>query len=262
MKAIILAAGMGTRLGKLTENIPKCLVSVGNISILEKILSNLRAFGVKEVSIVTGYREQMIQSKFGIKYFDIDIKYISNEYFHCSGTGFSLFKALELANVDSDTMIIEGDVFFEKELVTDFSNKNIKTYTLVEKYKPTLDGTFVSLDSSGYVTEWIHKDMRNSSTDIKSMYKTINIHKFDVEFVNNVILPELNDSILNIGMNFSLEHIMNKIVNKQHQKILGLENKNRKWVEIDDQNDLNQAILLFTRPNEINTNVIDLQKFA
>ena len=61
MKAIILAAGVASRLRPLTDNTPKCLLPVGEKSILERTIENLMENGVNELVLVTGYLRHMIE---------------------------------------------------------------------------------------------------------------------------------------------------------------------------------------------------------
>ena len=60
MKAIILAAGRGTRMKALTEEKPKCLVELDGQSLLEKQLGALRQSGIEDIAIVTGYRRELL----------------------------------------------------------------------------------------------------------------------------------------------------------------------------------------------------------
>lgn len=60
MKAIILAAGRGSRMNKLTEEIPKCLLEIGGKSLLSKQIESLRGAGINEIAIVTGYRRELL----------------------------------------------------------------------------------------------------------------------------------------------------------------------------------------------------------
>ena len=60
MKAVILAAGVGRRLQALTQNLPKCLIPIGGKTLLSRYLNNLEQVGISQVSIVVGYKEELI----------------------------------------------------------------------------------------------------------------------------------------------------------------------------------------------------------
>ena len=63
MKVIILAAGIGKRLGPNSDNKPKCLLQFAGISLLRQHLENLSKFGVDEIVIVYGYRKEFIHAQ-------------------------------------------------------------------------------------------------------------------------------------------------------------------------------------------------------
>ena len=60
MRAIILAAGRGSRLGHYGKDRPKCLVELGGISLIQRQLATLRSLGIEDIVLVTGYRAEML----------------------------------------------------------------------------------------------------------------------------------------------------------------------------------------------------------
>lgn len=62
MQAIILAAGLGTRLRPITDEVPKCMVSVNGIRIIDKQIDNLHKAGVKDIVVVGGYKADVLKS--------------------------------------------------------------------------------------------------------------------------------------------------------------------------------------------------------
>src|SRR3989344_1556102 len=78
MKAVILAAGRGTRLGALTANLPKSLVLVGGRPILEHILSALTSLA-KETIIVVGYQAEKIKKHFGSRFLNLPLTYVKQK---------------------------------------------------------------------------------------------------------------------------------------------------------------------------------------
>ena len=61
MQAIILAAGLGTRLRPITDEVPKCMVSVNGIRIIDKQIDNLHKAGVKDIVVVGGYKADVLK---------------------------------------------------------------------------------------------------------------------------------------------------------------------------------------------------------
>ena len=76
MKAVILAAGIASRLRPLTDNIPKCLLELGGKSILERTIDNLINYSIEEFIIVTGYLEEKIKSFISETYPSLKVTYI------------------------------------------------------------------------------------------------------------------------------------------------------------------------------------------
>ena len=81
MKAIILAAGMGTRLRPITMFVPKCLVPVNSKPILERQLDALLLTGIREVVLVVGHMAQLLADKYGTSYGGMNIHYVENRLY-------------------------------------------------------------------------------------------------------------------------------------------------------------------------------------
>ena len=93
LKTIILAAGSGTRLLPLTENIPKCLVEVGEIPILINTLNCLNKNCIEECVIVVGHHAEKVMGSIGNEFEDIKITYVENKIFEKTGNIYSLWLA-------------------------------------------------------------------------------------------------------------------------------------------------------------------------
>ena len=105
MKAIILAAGASRRMISLTKNLPKCLLKIGDKSIIEHQIASLHHYGLDEIIMVTGFCEDKIKSVCGEK-----ISYISNPRFADTNSIYSLWLAKEEAK--EGFVVINSDVLF------------------------------------------------------------------------------------------------------------------------------------------------------
>ncbi len=245
-QAIILVAGMGTRLRPLTNNTHKCLTEVNGITILENTLNILDELGFTNAVLVVGYLKEKIQSAIGKKYKRINIDYVYNEKYDQTNTSYSLKLGIESVDTKKEVYIFEGDVFFEKKILEKCINIKEKNIAVVEPYNEKLSGTFVGLSAdNNYIVEWKHKSMQADDFNIKTKYKTVNIHKWSCEFVHNYMLPQLDINIKEKGGMDPLEYIMDQIVEKNHQLIAPLILKGDRWYEIDDVVDLNYAEKMF-----------------
>jgi mannose-1-phosphate guanylyltransferase len=106
MKAIILAGGRGKRLRPVTDYIPKPLVPIKNIPIIEWQLKYLKKFGVDEVIICTGYKQEMVESYLDVKKTGIKIRYSVEK--NPLGTGGAIKKAGKMIKAKS-FFVINGD---------------------------------------------------------------------------------------------------------------------------------------------------------
>ena len=113
MKAVILAAGKGTRMGDLTEETPKPMLPVEGRPILEHILTGLREAGIQEFCLITGWKAEVIESHFGDgSAFGVQINYVRQEV--QDGTG----KAPELAKVfvgEAPFLLTYGDILVKPD---------------------------------------------------------------------------------------------------------------------------------------------------
>ena len=115
MKAIILAAGMGTRLLPITLSVPKCLVPVNSKPILEHQLDALLKAGVRDTILVVGYLSELIFDKYGTRYGGMNIHYVRNQIYDRTNNLYSLW--LARLHLDNQVLLLEGDLFFEAELL-------------------------------------------------------------------------------------------------------------------------------------------------
>src|SRR3989441_986395 len=105
MKAIILAAGVGKRIGAATRNRPKCLHEFGGRSLLVRYLDALLAVGVKSAVLVVGHRQELIRDAVGESYRGLAIRYVVNDQYH-RGSLYSLW--LARGSFDDDLLIMEA----------------------------------------------------------------------------------------------------------------------------------------------------------
>src|SRR5262245_51307924 len=118
MKAVILAAGQGTRIRSVHGEHPKCLIEVDHTTILDRQLDALSMAGINEVAIVVGYeKEQIINHVMTRKSSGIPpIHFIENPSFALTNNIYSLWLALEWLRGDS-FIVLNADVVFDAEIL-------------------------------------------------------------------------------------------------------------------------------------------------
>lgn len=117
MKAIVLAAGIASRLRPLTDNTPKCLLTVGNSSLLERTLNALFENGVDEVIIVTGYLQQMIKEFTHKAFPEKNIRFIHNERYAETNNIYSLWLCKPEVINEKDLLLLDSDILFDPEII-------------------------------------------------------------------------------------------------------------------------------------------------
>lgn len=114
MKAIILAAGVGKRLWPVTQHRPKCLIEFGGRTLVHRYLAALSSVRVRKVTVVVGYKQEMIRAAVGSEYAGVPVSYVVNDQFH-RGSISSLWMAR--AAFDDDLIIMDADVLFHAEIL-------------------------------------------------------------------------------------------------------------------------------------------------
>lgn len=118
MKAIILAAGMASRLRPLTENTPKCLLKVGEKCLLQRSIDALTSNGIRDFVIVTGYLHEMIETFVAEQYGNkINVKFIHNDVFDSTNNIYSLWLARPEAE-GQEILLLDSDLLYDPRIIT------------------------------------------------------------------------------------------------------------------------------------------------
>lgn len=151
MKAIILAAGEGKRLRPLTNDVPKCMISLFGKSLLERQIETFSNCTIYDITVVTGYRSDKINIP--------NIRYFRNDNYNTTNMVETLFCAKEIMN---DSIIVSyGDIIFQKNVLQklissndDFSvviDKDWLKYWKIRFKNPLDDAENLKIDEDGYI---------------------------------------------------------------------------------------------------------------
>lgn len=243
MQGIILAAGMGKRLKKLTNNNTKCMVKVNGTTIIERALGVLDKKGLSRIVIVVGYKgENLIEfiSSLNIK---TPIQYIENPIYDKTNNIYSLALAKEFL-CKEDTILLESDLIFEESVIDVLLSDERETLALVDKFESWMDGTCMKLDENDNIIDFIPgKYLQFSEKD--NYYKTVNIYKFSAEFSKRIYIPFLTAYEKAMGENEYYESVIKLIAMLDTKGIQAKRLNGQKWYEIDNIQDLDIAESLF-----------------
>lgn len=247
MQALILAAGMGKRLGKYTSDNTKCMVEVAGAKLIDRQLKSILAADIKKVIIVVGYKAQNLisyinktwQNKEGLS-----ISFVENKDYEKTNNIYSLFLAKELA-IKDDTILMESDIVFEEGLIKKIKETHFQNVCAIAKYEIYMDGTLVTVNANNFITDFIPKNEINFS-NIENFFKTVNVYKFNKTFLKDIYFPFLETYMKVYGVNCFYETILRVTSNLDKNNIYGLDIKDTKWYEIDDAQDLDIANVIFS----------------
>lgn len=248
MQAVILAAGMGKRLGELTKNNTKCMVKINGISLINRLLEQLSKLSLNKIIIVIGYEGEKLKNYLGYSYKTIEIEYIENPIYNKTNNIYSLYLAKEKL-LEDDTILIESDLIFEDSIFTLLEQSSYPNVAVVAKYESWMDGTMDRIDNENNIINFIPKKAFRYE-DIALYYKTVNIYKFSKEFARNQYIPFLEAYIHALGNNEYYEQVLRVITILDNCNLKALILNNEKWYEIDDIQDLDIAETIFSNDNE------------
>jgi len=154
-KALILAAGTGSRLMPLTKDKPKTLVKIFGNSLLQRQIKIFNEFGINDIAVVVGYKKKSI-IELGVKYF-INTNYKSTNMVH------SFFCAENFFSYDEDLIISYGDIAFQKSNFSKLYNSKKSISLMIDRNwldlwrvrfdDPLIDAETIKLDKNNKVLE-------------------------------------------------------------------------------------------------------------
>lgn len=243
MQAIILAAGMGRRLGELTEGNTKCMISVNGVTLIDRMLSQLSSLHLNRIVLVIGYQGEKLRNYIGDRYPNLPIEYVVNPIYDKTNNIYSLALAKDQLQED-DTLLLESDLIFEDSLLQKILLHDYPNLALVSKYETWNDGTVVRIDADNTIVSFIPKKEFRFS-DVNEYYKTVNIYKFSKEFSKSHYVPFLEAYCKAMGDNEYYEQVLRVITMLDKVEFKALPLDGEKWYEIDDIQDLDIAESIF-----------------
>ena len=250
MQAIILAAGMGRRLGELTKENTKCMVPVNGVRLIDRLLGQLSQLNLNRVIIVVGYQGQKLMDYIGHRYDGkLKIEFADNPIYDKTNNIYSLSIVKDKLQED-DTLLIESDLIFSDRLFPMLLDNPYPNLALVAKYESWMDGTMVRLDEDQNIVNFVSKEAFDYA-DVDSYYKTVNIYKLSREFLQHQYVPFLDAYTKAVGNNEYYENVLRiiSLLNSHNMKALPIGNE--RWYEIDDKQDLDIAEAIFADDQDV-----------
>lgn len=249
MQAIILAAGMGRRLGELTRNQTKCMMEVGGIRLIDRMLTQLTALDLRRVVIVVGYQAEGLRRHIGNRYPSLNIEYVVNEVYDRTNNIYSLALARQQL-LEDDTLLIESDLILDDRLFPLLMDNPWPNLALVAEYRSWMDGTMVRLDQDLCITSFVPKSSFRYE-ERNQYYKTVNVYKFSRDFLRTKYVPFLEVYMHTVGENEYYEQVLRILTFLDRTELKALPIVDLHWYEIDDIQDLDIAETLFAEGEDL-----------
>ena len=249
MIGVILAAGMGTRLRPLTDNIPKALLEINDMTLLERMIKNCIDAGMKKFIVLVGYKKETVEEicpKIAEKY-DIDITILENEKYDVTNTSVSTYIASKYIeeNDKDDFILVNGDNVVDPEIISRLAECN-NTGMIVDNFKELNEESFKLIIAN----ESLNEDNTIANGKIEDIGKGLDIPSSTGEFIGvskvvsddlvqfNRILEEKIDEDPQNYYDFAYKDLSETTI-IDYVLTNGL-----KWTEIDDHTDWENAQLL------------------
>ena len=244
MQAIILAAGMGHRLGEYTKDNTKCMISINGIKLIDRFLKKLSCMNLSRVIIVVGYKSENVIDYIGSRYDNkLKIEFINNPIYEKTNNIYSLSLAKEQM-MEDDTLLLESDLIVDDRMFDLLIDDEYPNLALVAKYEAWMDGTMVCLDQDNNIVNFVPKSAFRYE-DIGSYYKTVNIYKFSKEFCKKRYIPFLEAYVKALGDNEYYEQVLRVITLINIEELKAKPIGDLPWYEIDDVQDKDIAETIF-----------------
>ncbi len=243
MKAIIIAAGSGTRLGNYTKNTPKALIDINGKSILKRQTELLQTNGITEIIIVTGPNRE--------KFLDEKLKYVKDNFYENHEQLGSLMEARNFFN--DELLILFSDVLFDNQVLTNIINSdkdfNIAVdYNWEKKYIERTEHPMSQADLVLIENNLIFKIMKNlipkNNSKISEFIGIIKLSQKGAEiFVNHYKNLENTTDKIELIKKWHLTNMLQDLIDNNNS-IFPIEIDGN-WCEIDTVQDLERARKLF-----------------
>jgi choline kinase len=234
--ALLLAAGMGSRLYPLTQNMPKCLTMVNETSILERLVICLNKQGFKRLVVVTGYLENCIREFLETRAGGMTIEYIFSPLYKTTNNIYSLWMAREIIN--EPFLLVESDLVFDESLLDDM---RYPERIAIASMKAWMNGSTVTVNQSQQVKRF-QIGITGPLDEIR--YKTVNIYSFSLSSWH-AIVERLDQYISDGRVNYYYETVLADMVVDGSLCLQTVSFDAKPWYEIDTMADLEEAERLF-----------------
>lgn len=227
--AVIMAAGLGSRFGKMTETMPKGFIEVGGKSMVIRSIENLIASGIQRIIIGTGYKKEAyeaLQDQYP------QIECVFSPRYAETNSMYTLWNCREAIGND-DFILLESDIIYSPSAIMELQEDKHPDIMLITPVTKFQDQYYVEYDENGTLTR-----CSTNKEEIDYKGELVGIHKLSSTFYHR--LCEEYEKIVADKPKLGYEYQL--LWMSQHvSPVYVLNSQDVKWYEIDDEDDLNYA---------------------
>ena len=229
MKALILNSGLGSRMGVLTKDHPKCMTEISATdTILSRQLKLLKKVNITDIVITTGYYDQVLIDYCESLNLGLNFTFVNNPVYDKTNYIYSIYCAKE--HLDDDIILMHGDLVFEESVLRDLLDEK-DSCMKVSSTIPLPDKDFKAVVRDGEVKA-VGIEFFDSAMEAQALYK---LNKEDwIVWLNKIIEYCENDK-----RKCYAEVALNEVTDKCHIKAFDV--KDRLCTEIDNPEDLEKV---------------------
>lgn len=242
---LILAAGRGTRLGRLGENTPKPLLELPTgETLVGRLIRQMFEAGATSITIVVGHMADRVTGRIRADFPEANINFVTAQDFATTNNVVSMLIGLTecrmFANPEDNLIFAECDVLLRDGTLADLVALHYPNVAVVSPFTAGMDGTVVALNGST-VAEIIPPRLQSARFPLEDFYKTVNVYVFDWQSWANRLPKLLRWQIEEVGTSDYYENALGMIVYALQNGLHAHTIPQISWHEIDDLNDLRIA---------------------
>jgi HAD superfamily hydrolase (TIGR01450 family) len=245
MEAVILAAGVGSRLRSITENKPKCMVKVSGMPIIEHQIKAYLNAGIDKVHVITGYKNDTVKDYLE-SYNKTRINVVFNKDYAKTDNMYSLFLTRKEL-FGKEFVLSNGDVVFDASIINDIVNQTPVDVIACDKGSFDDEAMKIIVNKEGYITS-ISKQIPPDS----AFGNSLDLYRFS-SISSEVFFSEITRIIeLENNVNCWVEVGLERLLSNGQLKMRPFDISRRRWVEIDNMQDLLNADKVFSSLSSLN----------
>ena len=219
------------------------MLSVGDSTILARMVEGLRELDVDVINVVTGYRADEVKAYLCTECVGPTYRFLHNRDYATTNNIVSLLLALEAVDGDADVLLMECDVLLGHGLLVRLAGTDRGNIALVDHYRTGMDGTVVTVQA-GLVRRVIPPGMQDRDFDYRDTYKTLNVYRFSRDFCRETLGPRLRQHVKQHDTMGYYEVVLAALGDLTPHCIVAENVSGQPWAEVDDPHDLAAARFL------------------